>query len=95
MAFVNWIERTADHLAALFDRRFGGKEGGRYRISNKLVREISGRKRLYESDVCMLSRELFERGFVLIDMDTFFVIMSANAFVNYRRANEDSVRSDR
>jgi len=26
---------------------------------------------------------------LLIDMDTFYVVLSANAFVNYRRANED------
>ncbi|MGP1396953.1 MAG: hypothetical protein ACTS3R_15720 [Inquilinaceae bacterium] len=83
------IVATADRLAALHDRAFGGKPGGRYRISAKLVYRIAGRRRLYEDDVRGLRRALLERGFVLIDMETFFVVISANAFVNYRRANED------
>mgnify|MGYP000002586351 FL=1 len=95
MKDANWIEKTADHLAALYDQKFGGKENGRYRIPIKLVREFGGRRRFYEDDVRALARKLFECGFVLIDMDTFFVIMSANSFVNYRRANEDCVRSSK
>jgi len=85
----DWIPLTTDRLAALYDRSFGGKTGGRFRIPIKLVREIAGRKRLYEADVRDLTRALLERGYVLIDMDSFLVVMSANAFVNYRRANED------
>ena len=72
-------------------RPFGGKTGGRYRIPAKLVRQIAGRRRLYEDDIRALARALFERGFVLIDMDSFFIVMSANTFVNYRRANEECV----
>ncbi|MGB5214481.1 MAG: hypothetical protein WBN88_12655 [Anderseniella sp.] len=53
------------------------------------MRELVQRQRLYEDDVQALARALFERGFVLIDMDSFYVVMKANAFVNYRRANED------
>lgn len=86
---TDWLPRTAERLAALYDRSFGGKTSGRFRIPMKLVREIAGRKRLYETDVRDLTRALFERGYVLIDMDSFLVVMSANAFVNYRRANED------
>ena len=52
-------------------------------------RELVQRQRLYEDDVQALGRALLERGFVLIDMDIFYVVISANAFVNYRRANED------
>lgn len=94
MDTVDWIKDTAQHLAQLYDRKFGGKDSGRYRIPTKLVREIGGRRRLHEDEIRALWRELFELGYVLIDMDTFFVVMSANAFVNYRRANEDCVRSD-
>ncbi len=85
----DWIADTADRIAALYDRPFGGKDSGRYRIPAKLVRQIAGRRRLYEDDIRDLSRALFERGYVLIDLDSFFVVMSTNAFVNYRRANEE------
>lgn len=89
MAEHRSIDTASDLLASLYEKKFGGKESGRYRISAKLVREAAGRRRLYEDDVRALTRALLERGFVLIDMDTFFVVMSANTFINYRRANED------
>ena len=83
------LAAAADRLAALYSEAFGGKPSGRYRVAVKLVRQLAGRRRLYEDDIRALSRELLERGYVLIDMETFFVVMSANSFVNYRRANED------
>lgn len=82
---------VADRLAELYARPFGGKKTGRYRIAAKLARELASRRRLYEDDVKELTREMLERGFVLVDMETFFVVLSANTFVNYRRANEDSI----
>ena len=50
-----------------------------------------GRKRLYSEDRTAISRALFELGYVLIDMDSFFVVMSSNAFVNYRRVSKDAL----
>ncbi len=85
------IAAAADRLAALYEKPFGGKPKGRYRVPEKIVRELMGRRRIYEDDVRALARAMIERGFVLIDMDSFFVVMSANAFVNYRRANEEAV----
>ncbi len=84
-----WIAATAERLAQLHELKFGGKDSGRYRISAKLVRDAAKRRRLYEGDIQALSRALFERGFVLIDMDGFFVVMSTKAFANYRRANDE------
>ena len=89
MDYDDWIDHTADCLADLYDRKFGGKNGGRYRISAKLVRQAAKRRRLYEDDMRQLSRCLLEKGYVLIDMDVFFVVMSTNSFTNYRRANEE------
>ncbi|NOC46361.1 MULTISPECIES: hypothetical protein [unclassified Ruegeria] len=87
----DWISMTAVRLAELYDQDFGGKPNGRYRIPDKLVRRIAGRRRLYETDIRALSVALFELGYVLIDMDTFYVVMGANSFVNYRRANDDCI----
>ena len=81
----------ADRLAELYSLSFGGKPKGRYRIAMKLVRQLAGRRRLYEGDVRALSRAMLERGYVLIDMDSFLVVTSANAFINYRRANEGCI----
>jgi hypothetical protein len=81
-------DAVADKLARLYAVKFGGKDSGRYRVAAKALRDATGRRRLYEDDVRKLTRAMFERGFVLIDMDSFFVVMSANSFVNYRRAND-------
>ena len=87
------ISEVADCLAGLYDQSFGGKSKGRYRISIKLLKQIACRRRLYEDERVELARALFERGFLLIDMDQFFVILNANTFVNYRRANEHCLGS--
>lgn len=55
------------------------------------MRRIARRRRLYETEIRALSVALYELGYVLIDMDTFYVVMNANSFVNYRRANDDCV----
>lgn len=85
------IDHVADRLAALYGLSFGGKPSGRFRIPEKLVRKLWRRKRLYENDIQALTRAMFERGYVLVSMDGFMVVLSANSFVNYRRANDESV----
>ena len=82
-------ESVADHLARAYAQAFGGKPSGRYRIAIKMLRGLWGRKRLYEDDISTLSRALYERGYVLIDLDQFLVVMSVNAFTNYRRYSDD------
>ncbi len=84
--------RAADILANLYGREFGGKESGRYRVSEKLMRQLLQRRRLYEADITAMTRALFERGYVLVDMDSFYVVLSANAFVNYRRVADATIQ---
>jgi len=87
------IQMIADRLCELYEEPFGGKPSGRYRLPAKLMRKMAGRRRLYEDDVTELTRALYERGYVLIDMESFFVVTSANTFVNYRRANDERVET--
>lgn len=89
---MNNSEATAKKLANMYADDFGGKPSGRYRISRKLICEMAGQRRLYEEDVTSLTRALLEHGFVLIDMESFFIVISANAFVNYRRAGKEAGR---
>jgi len=83
--------RAASRLAGLYTQSFGGKASGRYRLSAKQMKELLGRKRLYDDDIALLTRAALEEGVVLIDMDNFFVIMAANSFVNYRRLSGDAL----
>lgn len=84
-------DKAATLLAQLYGMEFGGKAAGRYRVPEKVLREILGRRRLYEDDIRALTRALLELGYVLIDMETFYVVMSANSFVNYRRVAKDTL----
>lgn len=81
-------ETAAKRIAEMYAEDFGGKPSGRYRISRKLLAQLVGCRRLYAEDVTALTRAVLEEGFVLIDMESFFVVMSANAFVNYRRVGK-------
>ena len=83
------VEHVAQKLAGLYENPFGGKDRGKYRLSARHLRQLCGRRRLYADDLAQLSRALIEEGFVLIDLDNFYVVVSANAFVNYRRANDE------
>lgn len=83
------VEDAVARLCRLYDEPFGGKQSGRYRMPARLLRSLTGRRRLYEDDLRQLARALFERGYVLIDMENYLVITSSNTFANYRRANDD------
>lgn len=81
---------VADRLAALYDKEFGGNRRGRFRISMKLLRRIAGRRRLNAMHLRAIADETFERGLVLVDLETFFVVLSQRTFASYRRVNEAS-----
>lgn len=83
----------AKQLAALYEAPFGGKDRGRFRISMKLMCELAGRRRLYAEDVRAIGRELFELGYVIIDMETYFAVLSQRTLRSYRRINADLLRS--
>lgn len=85
------MQAVAEKITAFYDLPFGGKESGRFRLSMKLLRQLVGRKRLYPEDIQELSRALYERGFILIDMETFFVVLNTRSFASYRRLNDSSL----
>jgi len=87
---MDTIDATAQTLANLYTQDFGGKRNGRYRCPRRYLADLLGRRRIYPDDITAVSRALLEKGYVLIDMETFFVVMSANAFVNYRRVAKDA-----
>lgn len=85
--------QIAKQLAAFYEAPYGGKDRGRFRISMKLMRDLAGRRRLYPDDISTIGRELFELGYVLIDMETYFAVLSQRTLTSYRRINADSVRA--
>ena len=50
-----------------------------------------GRKRVPEETVRKIAEELFELGYVLIDLETFFVVLAQRTFRSYRRVSDASL----
>ncbi len=80
--------QIAEQLAELYEERFGGKERGRYRISMKQMRVLADRKRVPGTFIRKIGEELFELGYVLIDLETFFAILAQGTFRSYRRVSD-------
>jgi len=80
--------QIAEQLAALYQEKFGGKERGRYRISMKQMRALTNRKRVPGEVIGKVAEELFELGYVFIDLETFFVILAQATFRSYRRVSD-------
>jgi hypothetical protein len=73
------------YLLALYRQQFAGRKSGRYRISRKFLRQLAGRRRMTAELLVEVANELFEQGYVLIDLETYFVVLEQRLFNNYRR----------
>ncbi len=82
---------VAQKLAELYEKPFGGKPSGRYRVSPKMLRKLSNRNKLSERYIEELAEELFELGFVLLNMESYYAIASVRTFASYRRLGEASL----
>lgn len=85
------VDAIVAKLTALYEQPFGGKKRGRFRISMKLMCRLASRRRLWREDIEAIRRGLYENGYLLVDMDTFFAIVGQQTFASYRRANEASL----
>jgi hypothetical protein len=82
---------VATRLAGFFNEPFAGKPNGRFRVSPKNLRRIAGRRRISDKFVRELANEMFELGYLFLDMETFYVVTSARTFGNYRRLSDSLV----
>lgn len=87
------ISKTAGALADLYEKPFGGKPSGRYRISSKMLRKIAERQRLSEAFIQELTEEMFELGFILLNMELYYAVASIRTFSGYRRLGEASLKT--
>lgn len=85
--------QIADLLEALDSRPFGGKPKGRFRISRKFLRQFASRRRLPADLISAIADEMFERGYVMIDMEAYFVVIPQRYFGSYRRVTAAAVET--
>ena len=81
-------EKIALQLADFYHEPFSGKTLGRYRISMKHLCKMADRKRLFPDEIAAIFKEAYQLGYVLIDMETYFVVINHKTFANYRRFND-------
>lgn len=86
--YQSMIEAAADRLAEAYNQPFGGKPRGRYRVAMKLLRGLLNQRRVWPDDIAALTRAMYQRGYALIDMETFLVVVSHQTFGSTRRVNE-------
>lgn len=88
--------RSADEVAkiliSLHDRQFRSRRTGKYRISRSALRAVCGRHKLTERFLEEIETELFERGYVLVDLETYFAVMNQKLFDSFRRASSATVQ---
>lgn len=66
--------QVARSLRRIFQREFGGKAAGRYRLDPGRLRKLAGREHLRLSFLRDVNEFLLERGFVLTNAGDFFVV---------------------
>ena len=81
--------QVAERLVAFYEVFFGGKLRGRYRFSMKQMRALTGRKRVPAQVVRDIAEEVYELGYVLIDLETYFVVLAQATFRSYRRVSDN------
>jgi hypothetical protein len=82
---------VAAQLAELYENAFGGKPRGRYRISMKHMKALTGRRRVSAETLRIIAEELYELGYVLIDQETFFAVLAQRTFSSFRRVSDGCI----
>lgn len=57
----------------------------------KHLRVLTQRRRISPSILRKLGEELYELGYVLIDLETFFVVLAQRTFTSYRRVSDAAI----
>jgi len=84
----------AETLADFHEESFGGKIKGRYQITRKLMKELTGRKFLRQDFLDQITEHLYDLNLTLIDLagDTFIVIPT-KILEGYRKLTTGMVKS--
>jgi len=86
-------DALAQILVRLFGERFGGASAGKFRISRKFLRQLAGRRKLSDGYFAQLAEEMFEAGFVFVDCESYFIVLSQRQFASYRRVTAAAVNN--
>lgn len=71
-------------LKEIYEKEFGGKERGRFKIARSSLRRLTGLKRLNNEAISDIADAAFNEGFVLIDLGDYFAVVEEAVMLNYR-----------
>jgi hypothetical protein len=77
-------ESIAKSIAKIYEEAFGGKDRGRYKISRRNLRLLSGRKRLEDTTTAKIMDTLYNLGFIMVDLGDDFAVVEEGVMLNYR-----------
>ena len=82
-------QQVAKYLVKIHEMPFGGKKRGRMKITRAGLRELSKRGRLENAFLSSLTTEMFQEGFMFIDLDKYFVVIQAKVTRRYRSISKN------
>ena len=84
-------QQVAEYLVEIYEMPFGGEKRGRMKITRAVLRELSKRGRLEDTFLNGLTTEMFEEGFMFIDLDEYFVVIQSKVTQRYRSVSKNVV----
>ncbi len=82
---------VATTLVGLYELEFGGKQNGRYRISRKFLHQVAGRKKISDGFLSDIAEEVYEAGFILVDLGAYVAVINQSLTRNYRHVTKNAV----
>ncbi len=77
-------EDVAQELADIYEKTFGGKKRGRYKISRGNLCSLSLRKRLEDSTIEKITNAAYDIGYIIVNLGEYFAVIEEGVMLNYR-----------
>ena len=75
---------VAKDLADIYEKTFGGKKRGRYKISRGSLCSLSSRKRLEDSIIDKITDAAYDIGYIIVNIGEYFAVVEEGVMLNYR-----------
>ena len=75
---------VAKELAGIYEKTFGGKKRGRYKISRGSLCRLSSRKRLEDSTIDKITDAAYDIGYIIVNLGEYFAVVEESVMLNYR-----------
>lgn len=85
-------EEIALLIKRIYDREFGGKNRGRFKIARSTLRQLAQRRRLDDIAIEEIKDAALELGFIMADLGDYFAVVDHKVMMNYRPVPKSILR---